>query len=106
MPHSPLGQRLLKETCTAGLEADFGKLLYFEQCQKVALSGSKDCAEEAVDLKVGIQQSLKIICPSGMVVLQSWAPSISVKERSAPFRLAAPKLDFFKFPSFRLAPPR
>ena len=22
MPHSPLGQRLLKETCTAGLEAD------------------------------------------------------------------------------------
>ena len=50
MPHSPLGQRLLKETCTAGLEADFGKLLYFEQCQKVALSGSKDCAEEAVDL--------------------------------------------------------
>lgn len=58
MPHSPLGQRLLQETCTTGLGADFGKLLYLEQCQMVALSGSKDCAEEEVNLKVGIQQSL------------------------------------------------
>ncbi|MEK9974490.1 MAG: hypothetical protein VW876_13740 [Deltaproteobacteria bacterium] len=58
MPHYSLGQRLLQETCTAGLGADFGKLLYLEQCQMVALSGSKDCAEEEVDLKVGIQQSL------------------------------------------------
>ena len=58
MPHSPLSQRLLQETCTAGLGVDFGKLLYLEQCQMVALPGSKDCAEEASDLKVGIQQSL------------------------------------------------
>ena len=58
MPHSPLDERLLQETCTAGLGADFVKLLYLEQCQIVALLESKDCAEEAVDLKVGIQQSL------------------------------------------------
>ena len=58
MPHSPLDQRLLQETCTAGLGTDFGKLLYLKQCQMIAFSGSKDCAEETVDLKVGIQQSL------------------------------------------------
>jgi len=58
MPHSPSDQRLLQETCTAGLGTDFGKLLYLEQFQMVALSGSKDCAEETVDLKVSNQQSL------------------------------------------------
>ena len=58
MPHSPSDQRLLQETSTAGLGANFGKLLYLEQCQMVALLGSKDYAEETVDLKVGIQQSL------------------------------------------------
>ena len=58
MPHSPSDQQLLQETCTAGLGADFGKLLYLEQFQMVALSGSKDCAEETVDLKVSNQQSL------------------------------------------------
>jgi hypothetical protein len=58
MPHSPVGQRLLQETYTAGLGTDFGKLLYLEQCQMVALSGSKDCAEETADRKVGIQQSV------------------------------------------------
>ena len=58
MHHSPLDQRIFKETCTADLVTDFGKLLYLEQCQMVALAGSKDCAEETVDLKVSIQQSL------------------------------------------------
>ena len=58
MPHSPLDQRIFKETCTASLGTDFGKLLYLEQCQMVALAVSKDCAEETVDLKVSIQQSL------------------------------------------------
>lgn len=58
MPHSPSDQRLLQETCTAGLGTDFGKLLYLEQFQMVALSGSKDCAEETVNLNVSIQQSL------------------------------------------------
>ena len=58
MPQSPLDQRLLQETYTASLWTDFGKLLYLEQCQMVALLGSKDYAEETVDLKVGIQQSL------------------------------------------------
>ena len=58
MPHSSLDQRIFKETCTASLETYFGKLLYLEQCQMVALAGSKDCAEETVDLKVSSQQSL------------------------------------------------
>ena len=58
MPYSSLDQRIFKETCTASLGTDFGKLLYLEQCQMVALAVSKDCAEETLDLKVSIQQSL------------------------------------------------
>ena len=58
MPHSSLDQRIFKETCTASLGTDFGKLLYLEQCQMVALAVSKDCAEETVDLKVRAFSSL------------------------------------------------
>ncbi|HBM53632.1 MAG TPA: hypothetical protein DDZ97_11095 [Deltaproteobacteria bacterium] len=34
------------------------KLLFLEQRQIIIFSRSKDCAEETVDLKVSIQQSL------------------------------------------------